>query len=169
MCATFTEDDIGKTVEDPNGAAIGVVASVEGGTALVEPDPDATDSIKAALGWEQEPDETVPVEPSSVDVITDEAVRLESEYESGSAESPTNAETGTETAETADRDPVVEQDEDAGGRDIGAPEDASTDVTTDEKAQVEGEAGANRHEDNEDAPPHGDRTVTTERGEADDR
>lgn len=169
MCATFTEDDIGKTVEEPNGAAIGIVASVEEGTALVEPDPDATDSIKAALGWEHDPDETVPVEPASVDVITGKAVRLEGDYESAAQESSTNA-AESETAETADRDPVVERDEDTGGvRDVGDPEDASTDVTTDEKAQVEGEAGGDRHEDNEDAPPDGDRTVTTERGEADDR
>lgn len=168
MCATFTDDDVGKTVEDPNGAAIGVVASVEGETALVEPEPDAMDSIKAVLGWEHDPDETIRIEPSSVDVITGETVRLERDRSSETADE--SAVEASEGGETDGHDPAIEQDEDTGGsRSVGATGNTSEDVKVDEKAQVEGEAGSDRHEDNEDAPPHGDRTVTRERGHEDDR
>ncbi|WP_049920875.1 hypothetical protein [Halopiger djelfimassiliensis] len=159
MCATFTEDDVGKTVEDPSGTAIGIVASIEGETALVEPEPDAMDSIKAALGWESDPDETVPITPDSVDVITGETVRLESDRSSEH----------DEDASGDGHDPVIERDEGTGGqRGVGSPGDG-TDASESEQTQVEGEAGGERHDDNEDAPPHGDRTVTTDRGREDDR
>lgn len=168
MCATFTDDDVGKTVENPNGTEIGVVASLEGETALVEPEPNAMDSIKAALGWEHDPDETMRIEPSSVDVITGETVRLERDRSAEiAAESAVG---GSEDGEDDGHDAVVEQDEDTGGsRSVGATGNTADDVKVDEKAQVEGEAGSDRHEDNEDAPPHGDRTVTRERGHEDDR
>ncbi|EMA31438.1 hypothetical protein [Halobiforma nitratireducens] len=42
-------------------------------------------------------------------------------------------------------------------------------TTEREQPRVEGEAGGDRHEDNEDAPPDGDRTVTTDCGRKDDR
>lgn len=171
MCATFTEDDVGKTVEDPNGTAIGVVAAVEDDHALVEPDPGALDSIKAALGWEQDADETVPVAPDSVDVITGEAVRLESDR---SPSSPTDEAAVTDASDRDADEPVIEQDEGTGGqRSVGASGgeagDASEQRVGTGQSQVEGEAGGDRHEDNEDAPPHGDRTVTRERGHEDDR
>ncbi|RKD95004.1 hypothetical protein [Halopiger aswanensis] len=173
MCATFTEDDVGKTVEDPNGTAIGVVAAVEDDHALVEPDPGAVDSIKAALGWEQEADETVPIAPDSVDVITGEVVRLESDP---APSSPTDEATVTNESDGDADEPVIEQDEETDGqRSAGASGGEADDASEHHvgagspQPQVEGEAGADRHEDNEDAPPHGDRTVTRERGEEDDR
>ncbi|GAB3675040.1 hypothetical protein [Halopiger thermotolerans] len=168
MRATFTEDDVGKTVEDAGGTKIGVVSSVEDGTALVEPDHDAIESIKSGPGWNLNSDETVPIGPDSVDTITDEVVRLEG----GRSSSSTDEATGTRTdASDGDADePVVEQDEDTGGpRSVGASDVPSDRRTRPDQPQVEGEAGADRHEDNEDAPPHGDRTVTKERGEDEDR
>ncbi|WP_049926980.1 hypothetical protein [Halopiger goleimassiliensis] len=155
MAPQLTDDDIGKTVTEPNGSAIGVLTDVEGERVLVEPNPSALDSIKAALGWELEADEPVPVDVDDVAAVTDDAVRLEA-----SASDAPSSDAG---------DPVVEQEEgDADPRDVGAGTgDGKMDAS--DRTQVEGEEGANRHEDNEDAPPHGDRTVTTDRGRKDDR
>ncbi|AEH35328.1 hypothetical protein [Halopiger xanaduensis] len=156
MCATFTEDDVGKTVEDSGGTKIGVVSSVEDDAALVEPDHDALESIKARPGWNLNTDETVPIEPDSVGVITGEVVRLEGERDAD--------------------DPAVERGEHSVGRRSDAGSGGEDGDASEQRVgagkpqpQVEGEAGADRHEDNEDAPPHGDRTVTRDRGEEDDR
>lgn len=166
MRATFTEDDVGKTVEDAGGTKIGVVSSVEDGTALVEPDHDAIESIKSGPGWNLNTDETVPIGPDAVDTITDDVVRLEGGRSSAGA----GEATGTDASDEGGDDPVVEQDDDTGGpRSVGAPDVPSDRRTRPDQPQVEGEAGADRHEDNEDAPPHGDRTVTRERGEDEDR
>lgn len=169
MCAPFTADDVGKTVEDSGGTKIGVVSSVEDDTALVEPDHDAIESIKSGPGWNLNTDETVPVGPDSVDAITDEVVRLESDRSSSSS----TDEAAVRDASDADES-VVEQDDDTDSqRRIGAGGDNAADTAEHHggtgQPQIEGEAGADRHEDNEDAPPHGDRTVTSDRGEADDR
>lgn len=135
----FTEDDVGKTVEESNGTAVGIVAAVDDETALVELDPDAVDSIKAALGWEADAAEPVSIAPADVDVITGETVRLD-------------------------------RDVDAGEQRTGGSATAGGDEPTEiDRPQVEGEAGGERHADNEDAPPEGNRTVTEDRGRKDDR
>ncbi|MCU4974784.1 hypothetical protein OB955_18860 [Halobacteria archaeon AArc-m2/3/4] len=79
MSPTFTDDDIGKTVENANGEEVGVVAAIDGDTAHVDPDPGITDSIKAALGWENDPEETLALQASSVTEITRDVVYLEGE------------------------------------------------------------------------------------------
>ena len=156
MTHPFTEDDVGKRVEEPNGSAIGIVANVEDGRALVEPDPGAVDSIKAALGWELEAENPVPIESDAVAEVTDDAVRLETD-----ATDDRSSEGGT--------DPVIERDEGEADRRDSSPGTGDTDPETLDQAQVEGEAGGDRHADNENAPPEGDRTVTTDRGRKDDR
>ncbi|WP_436345502.1 hypothetical protein [Natronorubrum sp. FCH18a] len=51
MCATFTDDDVGKPVERTDGKVIGTVASLESEGAYVEPAPDVVDQIKARFDW----------------------------------------------------------------------------------------------------------------------
>ncbi|WP_312910823.1 hypothetical protein [Natronosalvus caseinilyticus] len=133
MCATFTADDVGKTVENDEGTAVGVVVSVEDDTAFVEPDPGIVDSLRAALGWSSDPQDAVPLHESDVRAV-DETIRLEAfpssegpswdEREAGDAARGGGA--GTDTAKTED-------------------------------------SGASRPADIEDAPPEGDQTVTKER------
>lgn len=53
MCATFTDDDVGKLVERADGKVIGTVASLDTATVRVEPAPDVVDAIKARFGWEE--------------------------------------------------------------------------------------------------------------------
>ncbi|QFU81616.1 hypothetical protein [Natronorubrum aibiense] len=53
MCATFTDDDIGKLVERTDGKVIGTIASLETATARVEPAPDVVDTLKARFGGDE--------------------------------------------------------------------------------------------------------------------
>lgn len=144
---SLTDDDTGKTVRTPDGAAVGQVATVEEGTAYVETDPGILDSVKATLGWEGDREGAVAVEPDDVAEVTDDTVRLsttdlrEGEGEGGTDES------------------VVERDEGTGQRGVGAPAGGGgSGGRTDEP-------GDRRHSEMDDAPPEDDRTVTKERGE----
>ncbi|ELY53113.1 midas domain-containing protein [Natronolimnohabitans innermongolicus] len=77
MSATFTDDDLDKTVENENGEVIGYVTDVEDDTARVEPRAGVVDSIRAALGWRGGEGETVTIREAHVDEVTSETVRLE--------------------------------------------------------------------------------------------
>lgn len=77
MSPTFSEDDVGKTVENADGTAVGNVATVEGDSAEVDTDPGLGDSIRAALGWETGTDQPTRIDASDVAEVTDDAVRLE--------------------------------------------------------------------------------------------
>lgn len=97
MGTTFSEDDVGKTVENADGVAVGNVATVEGDVAEVDTDPGLGDSIRAALGWETETDQPTRVDASDVAEITDDAVRLVG-GESGERDiGPTSGEIGGTT------------------------------------------------------------------------
>lgn len=76
MTRNLTEDDEGKDVVDSNGETIGIVSSVRGGTAYVDPDPGLTDSIKSKLGWNEPDTDDYPLDDSRVDTVTDDEVRL---------------------------------------------------------------------------------------------
>lgn len=76
MSAQFTDDEEGKRVVNENGDEIGVVESVEGDMAHVEPDPGMTDTIKSKLGWGDADEETYALEADHVEEITDDEIRL---------------------------------------------------------------------------------------------
>lgn len=90
MCATFSDDDVGKPVERADGKVIGVVEAVEGNRARVEPDPDALDSIMARFGWGDIIDEPFVLDGDAVDAVSDTRIHLEEAF------SP--QESGTEAA-----------------------------------------------------------------------
>ncbi|MCU4754484.1 hypothetical protein OB919_21365 [Halobacteria archaeon AArc-curdl1] len=75
----MTEDDIGKTVVNANGESIGMVTAIQHGTAHVEPDPGITDSIKAKLGWGDTDEDAYPLQESSIEHVTDDEIRLQSD------------------------------------------------------------------------------------------
>lgn len=150
MCATFSEDDVGKRVENEEGRAIGVVAATDGTTAYVEPEPGLTDSIKATLGWEGDADDAVPIDGSIVGEITDDAIRLTADRSAGSD----SAEGG--------HDPVIERTEGAGERDVSPAAEEAAGENGERRDESDGESEAGR-------PPDGERTVTDERGHGDDR
>ncbi len=77
MSATFSDDDVGKSVENGNGEEVGTVIAVESEIAHVRPDPSAVESIKSSLGWEGVVEKTVTLEWTSVQERTVDTVRLE--------------------------------------------------------------------------------------------
>ncbi|PGF17001.1 hypothetical protein CP556_13310 [Natrinema sp. CBA1119] len=105
MCATFSDDDVDKPVENDAGEAVGVVTAVEGDVAHVRPDPSVVESIKSSLGWEKGAEETVALERESVREITADAVRLEGPLPIRD-DSTTDAE--AERSESSDRTPETE-------------------------------------------------------------
>lgn len=107
MCAQFDDDDVGKTVVNANGEEVGIVATVEHGTAEVEPNPGITDTIKAKLGWGERGDDTYPLQEDAVQRVTDSEIRLKGELEesggaTGAHGTDTNTRTGTETGTGAE-------------------------------------------------------------------
>lgn len=101
MAHTFTDDDEGKTVVNEDGEDVGIVTTVEHGTAHVNPDPGVTDKIKSTLGWGDGDDEdTYPLQEESVDSVTDDEIRLGSSTTAGAGGAGTAGATGT--ADTTD-------------------------------------------------------------------
>lgn len=80
MAISLTEADEGKRVIDANGDEIGIISTVEGETALVDPDPSLTDDVKAALGFGDTDEDQFPLDPSDVGEVTDDEIRLETTY-----------------------------------------------------------------------------------------
>ncbi len=171
MRPTFTDDDAGKRVETAGGDVLGTVRMTDPETAYVDVNDDARDTLRAILEWERESN-VVPMDAEAVGEVTGTAIRLEAGRSSPD--------------ETGGTEPVIERDESTDARNDsdeqrtlgpqpGSPDDpAESDVgRTGEGLEPadEGmtEAGAERHPNMEDAPPEGDRTVTKDRGEEEDR
>jgi hypothetical protein len=76
----FTEDDVGKDVVRAGGDQVGIVTTVEAGTARVEPDPGLTTMIKTRLGWEDETESTYPLQEAAIDTVTDDEIRLRDDF-----------------------------------------------------------------------------------------
>ena len=170
---TFTDDDIGKRVETAAGEPVGVVTMTEDETAYVDLEDGVADATRAALGWETDADEVVPVDAADVGDRRGDAIRL--------AEAASTPDEGT--------DPVIEREESTVHEDEGSERRAvgaksrETETAGETAAEGEGrsgkgvepeteemeESGAERHPDSEENPPQGDRTVTEERGENEDR
>jgi hypothetical protein len=73
---TVSESDKGKKIVNAHGDVIGIVSSVRGGTAYVDPDPGVTDKIMSKLGWSSTDDEDYPLNQSKIDAVTDDEIRL---------------------------------------------------------------------------------------------
>ncbi|MFC6719210.1 hypothetical protein ACFQGT_02845 [Natrialbaceae archaeon GCM10025810] len=108
MNPTFTEDDVGKTVENADGTDVGTVTEVEGDTARVEAEPGLVDSIKATLGWEADADEQFTLSADSVREIGAERITLESEF---TDRSERREEPGATPESEAERDPERSDDD----------------------------------------------------------
>lgn len=76
MSTTITDNAVGKTVVNARGAEVGIVTAVNHGTAYVDPDPDLTDELKAALGWEDADEETYPLQEVAIGTVTEDDIRL---------------------------------------------------------------------------------------------
>lgn len=125
MAHTFTEDDEGKTVINDDGEEVGMIATVEHGTAHVNPDPGLTDTIKSTLGWGDSDDEdTYPLQEESVASVTDDEVHLGSSSPggagtteaTGTADTTDTSVTGSDTSDmkSDDDDGLIGDDDDDG-------------------------------------------------------
>ncbi|GGO00185.1 MULTISPECIES: PRC-barrel domain containing protein [Haloarcula] len=74
--SNLTERDEGKRVVNAEGEAVGMISGFRGGDAFVDPDPGITDKIMSRLGWEDIDEDDYKLDPSKVDTITDDEVRL---------------------------------------------------------------------------------------------
>ncbi|MDG5760253.1 PRC-barrel domain containing protein [Natronococcus sp. A-GB1] len=77
MCARFTDDDEGKRVVNAEGDEIGIIETVENGSAYVNPDPGVTDAIRSKLGWGDSDEESYELAERNVETVTDDEVRLD--------------------------------------------------------------------------------------------
>jgi len=173
MCAPFTDDDVGKRVETADGEPLGTVRMTDAETAYVDANDGATSAIRAILESDANGGDVVPLDEDAVSEVTGDVIRLA--VDRSSLDESTD---GT--------DPVIERDERTERRDDsdeqrtqgpqpGAPgdpaesEEGRTGQGLEPSTEEMTEAGEERHPEMEDAPPEGDRTVTTERGEKEDR
>jgi hypothetical protein len=76
MCAQLTAEDEGKDVVNTEGDKIGVVQSVEAGTAYVNPDPGITDEFKSTLGWGDSSEDTYALDDHQIEAITDGSIQI---------------------------------------------------------------------------------------------
>ena len=180
--ATFTADDVGKTVETANGEALGAVVSVDDETAYVDPNPGLADSTRAALDWQGDAEAAVPLTDDAVAEVTDEAVRLEAEVPE---ESITSAETddsdGGDRSEPSAEGPVdhspgepvasnpTEPERDVDATDPGAgtsPLEGDEPMVEDDEFYDAAEGGARVDPSDEMEPPTGDEEAPSEDVEA---
>jgi hypothetical protein len=77
--ATLTDGDEGKILVDATGEDIGIVTSVSGETALVDPEPGFVEGLLAAFGRTEGESDDVEVPHDAVETVTDREVRLREE------------------------------------------------------------------------------------------
>ena len=75
----LTNDEVAKRVVDGAGNDIGIVDSVQEGTAYVDP-ADDIGAVKSKLDWGADEHDTYPLRNDAISEVTDEEVRLRSEY-----------------------------------------------------------------------------------------
>ncbi|ELY67805.1 hypothetical protein [Natrinema versiforme] len=147
MSPTFTDDEIGKPVESADGETLGTVATVDGETAHIDPEPELTDSIKAVLDWEPASGDIVPLEGDAVDEITDDAVLIGAAFSAESVEpddgSAAEADDGRSDERGDGAEPRVSGDSVAGPESV-IDAGAATDV-----ARTDRDADAGRPEESE--------------------
>ena len=73
---TLTASDEGKTVVNHQGDKIGRIVEVDSGRAMVDPDPDVTDTIMSKLGWSDADEDAYPLQESHIETVTDDEIRL---------------------------------------------------------------------------------------------
>ena len=71
---TLSDSDVGKTVVDASGKELGMIASVEGNTAYVNPNPGFVGKLKAKLGMGGGSNDDYEVTEDMVDSVGDEVV-----------------------------------------------------------------------------------------------
>jgi len=121
MCATFTDEDVGKLVERADGTVIGTVASLEEGRARVEPAPDVIDQLLIRLD-RAEPGDPFILAEDDVREISERRIHLAAEFSKESVETTSTSEP---TDQAAAGDSQGAQSDQADGSDSGAEPETS--------------------------------------------
>ncbi|QCJ47120.1 MULTISPECIES: hypothetical protein [Haloprofundus] len=74
--ATLTSEDEGKVLVDAAGEKLGLVTSVDGNVAYVDPDPGVTDAIMAVFGREDADADDLAVGGEYVETVSEGEIRL---------------------------------------------------------------------------------------------
>ncbi|WP_226041320.1 hypothetical protein [Natrinema sp. DC36] len=128
MSPQITEDDVGKSVVNADGDEVGMITTVEHGTAHVEPDPGITDSIKATLGWGDSGEDTYPLQEEAIGRVTDDEIRLERDLSGANTTGDMDTgTTGTGTGTTDDRGIDRDENDISGSDDEGVIRDDDDD------------------------------------------
>lgn len=77
MCANLTGDEEGKRIVGPEGEELGIIGTVEGGTAYVDPHSEIVDPVESKLGEDDADDKTYEFDEDDIESITDDEVQLE--------------------------------------------------------------------------------------------
>ena len=77
MRRTPTTEDEGKPVFNVDDQKVGIVTSVDAGTAYVDPHPSLIEEYEMLLGWKDESKDIYPLSEDAIVEITDEEVRLQ--------------------------------------------------------------------------------------------
>jgi hypothetical protein len=76
MARDFTDEDRGTPIRTAEGERIGEIASVDRGTARVDPAADLRDETRRDFGWDPSTEGPYELRDEQIDTITDEEVRL---------------------------------------------------------------------------------------------
>jgi hypothetical protein len=79
MTLNIDESLEGNRVVNANGDEVGMISSVRGGTAYVDPDPGLTESIKSKLGWEDVDSDDYPLREEAIDFVEEDEIHLKSQ------------------------------------------------------------------------------------------
>lgn len=80
MTAEITEEHEGISVFNADERRIGIIASVENGTAYVNPDPNIVEEFGAKLGWGNVDQETHPLGEEQIATVTDDEIILRGDF-----------------------------------------------------------------------------------------
>jgi cell shape-determining protein MreC len=73
---TLTAADEGKKVVNADGDLIGLVVSVDQGTAYIDPDPELTDTIRSQRGRGEADRKNYRLETASIERVSDNEIHL---------------------------------------------------------------------------------------------
>ncbi|KYH25954.1 hypothetical protein HAPAU_26330 [Halalkalicoccus paucihalophilus] len=76
MSSEITDSEVGTPVLDATGLEIGVVSTVEDGTAMIHPNPSIADEIRSVLGLARSGPDHIPVTIDLVDSTDDGVLQL---------------------------------------------------------------------------------------------
>jgi hypothetical protein len=169
--AQFSDDDEGKTVVNADGEEVGIITTVEHGTAHVDPDPGITDKIMSTLGWSDQDEDTYPLQEESVEAITDDEVRLASTAGTGTDAGTTGAGTANvgdddsgltddDSGITDDDDDLIGDDDDTiGNDDDGVIRDDDDDLIGDDDDTIGSDDDSGLTDDDDDLLGDDDDTI----------